>query len=47
MKRLIKNAGVKKAPVTNFDKSFNSGFFWAVESENYIDVTIIQMYYTV
>jgi hypothetical protein len=45
MKRIVENTRFKDEFVTNFDKAFNSGYFWAVESYDNINVTMIQKYY--
>jgi len=47
MKRIVKNARFKEEVVENFDKAFNSGYCWAVESYDNINVTMIQKYYEV
>jgi hypothetical protein len=45
MKQMIENAWVKNKLVEGFDKSFNSGYSWAVESYDNINVTMIKTYY--
>jgi hypothetical protein len=45
MKLMIEGARFKDEFVKIFDKAFNSGYFWAVESYDNINVTMVQRYY--
>ena len=45
MKLTIENAKFKDEFVEDFDKAFNRGYCWAVESYDNINVTMIQNYY--
>jgi len=45
MKQLIEKASATDKLVEASDRSFNNGYCWALQSDDYIGIVMIEMYY--